>query len=45
MHQVQIKLSDEIYKVKPIVIRLEEIAIESLDFRKILIEVGEKVQS
>ena len=45
MHQVQIKLLDEIYKVKPIVTRLEEIEIESQSFRKRIIEFRGKVQS
>ena len=44
-HQAKLKLAEEIYKVKQVETRLNEIAEKSLNFREGLLEVGKKFQS
>ena len=44
IHQAQVNLTGEIYKVRFIIMRLEEIVAESLNFRIGLMEVGGKVK-
>ena len=45
MHHFQVILLGEIYKVRLMMARLKVITVESLDFKKILLEVEEKVKS
>ena len=45
INQVQLKLAEEVYKIKQIEARLKEIADKSSDFRKELSQVAELVQS
>ena len=45
IHQVQLKLAEEVYKIKKMEARLKEISDNSSDFRKGLLEFAELVQS
>ena len=43
IYQVQLKLVEEVYKIKQVESRLQEISAISIDFRTKLLEVAEKV--